>query len=362
MKGMVYKMSVFTSNRPENTDVALERISKLRSDRKNNLKAVTEEFHDEAEAKAKKELLDKQDKEIEEKELVESTLILASDRRLASIKKQKLALLEKKLVDDNKDELFNQVIFEMVYNAYWLDDAVKENTDINVLYEAYNNIKDTVSKVVAESTTPFIDEVKNVIQSICEKSAARITKEVEEESELKSIEDLDKVNFNLSDIEEINLSDNLNELGKEDIEQLVKDKVLTVVQDEKQAGEQKQNMFKEIDDSVKAMTGDSLPTDDTTGESGTNESFIAGSTRNLRNRFRRGVNGTVFETLMIQSNKALSESIATEGLNVSKEAKASAVFTDTVFKYTVLETLHTVGLYKFEKASMESVINALKNM
>lgn len=355
-------MSVFTSNRPENSDEALEKIIKLKSDRRSNINSITEEFHQEAESKLRKKELDEQDKEVEDKKVLEANLYLSRSRRSDNIKKQKVSLLEKTLIDNNEKELFNQVIFEMVYNAYWLDDTVKENADITALYNTYNAVKESVAKILPESSSIFIDEVKNVVHSICEKSAARITSEVKDEIELKDIEDIDEVNFNLSEVEEIELSDNLSELGKEDIEQLVKDKVLSVVQDEKQAGEEKQKLFKEIDDSVNALNGNEVSDDsESSDETGTNES-VSIATRNFRNRFKRGNNSTVFETLMVQSNKQISENIVTEGLSVTNEAKASAVFADTIFKYTVLETLHTIGLYKFDRTVMESVINSLKDM
>ena len=175
----------------------------------------------------------------------------------------------------------NKVLFEMVYEGLWIDDVVKNNS-VQPLYESFSNMMDLLEQVCPnvfisknQKSTPFIEGMNEAIQCTVDQACSRI-KSVFENSckDAKTIDDaiLDKLKFNLSDKEEDELDDKMKGIGKDEIVDLVKSKVIQVVQDEKERGEEKAKLFDELNDAVSDDESDSSEDEEAAKEE--LESFI----------------------------------------------------------------------------------------
>lgn len=366
-------MSVFNTQRPESTEAALNRAVELKVLRRNNRAAILESAKLDEESKATKKMLDEQDKADEKKAATESALSNIKTRRSEQIKNLAKVKIEKELLESSVNETYNQVIFEIVYESFWQDDAVKEKSDIFAMYETFNDVKNMVNEMYELQDTQMLQNIRNAVTEVCKKATSRIINELDENDDLPL--DSKSIDFSLNDDEDAELEDNLSELGKDEIADLVKSKVLTVIQDEQRAAQQKAEIFQEMDEKVaelKAEKDDTSTPEGGNGDTGeetapaetegaTKES-VSIAERNMNNRLKKSVNSTVFEALMMNSNKTLRETAVSEGLNVNEDSFATAVFTDTVYKYTILETLNTLGMYKFNQTNISPLIRKISEM
>lgn len=341
-------MSIFETQRPVSATESLDKQIKLKNLRRKNLAAALEAKAEEEESSKLKKQLDDMDAQEEKKAATEGAMSLHRSRRENMLRNRALISLESDLVKKYSEEIFNQVVFEMVYNAFWLDDAVKENADIFAMYESFNAIKDIVSKVAPVSETKFIVNAKEAVTEACKKAAKRFVNELDDSVDITNI---DKINFSLNDDENKDLDDNLVDLGKEEIEQLVRDKVLSVVQDERQASKDKQEFFKEVDDTLASMDAEAGE------ENGTTQESVMIAKRNINNKIRRLSKGTLFESIMMSCTNDLQSQAVMEGLDTKGEAFATAVLTDAIYTYTVIETLNTMGMYKIDNTNVRRLMN-----
>ena len=189
-----------------------------------------------------------------------------------NIAKQQLGM-RSRLVQEGTEQVFNKVIGEMIYESYWLDEPVKESTAEQIA-ESIGNVWDYIEdnckgSIVYESNqSKFLKGVRSVIEEVVKEAAERITQEAIETNSAFS-------EFELNEEEENKLDEKLCDLGKDEIISLIKDKVAHVVQDEKEKGKQRSEMFTEIDQAIKAeedSEGEEEPTDDE--ETSTEESVI----------------------------------------------------------------------------------------
>lgn len=360
-------MSIFQTPRPTDVDSALNKLVGMKRQRKNNIIALEQAAVANQEAEKTKKEMDNMDAQDEKKKNSDKALEALQLRRETQLKNQMLTTLESRMLKEQVPELFNQIIFEMAYNAYWMDDDVKAKADIHAMYESFNHIKNMVSEIATEGTSLFLDNAKSVVEAACKKRCAEIASDFKENKKCCSLSDMDEIDFSLSDDDNIKLDDDLVDLGKEEIEQMVKDKVLAVVQDEKRSSDEKAQAFKDVEDAMNELDKPAEGEEPAPEENGTTTESISPlamiQARNLRKKLTTMTeNMSVFSAAMMHANKSLQEEIATEGVQVSKEAMATAVFTDAVFTYTVLETFNTTGLYKFTSSTTRELVKKLQTM
>lgn len=365
-------MSVFKTQRPESIEVALNRAVELKILRRNNRAAILESAKLDEESKETKKMLDKQDAEDEKKAATESALSNIRTRRSEQIKNLSKVKIQKELLESAVNETYNQVLFEIVYESFWQDDEVKENSDILAMYETFNDVKNMVNEMYELQDTQMLQNIRNAVTEACKKATERIINELDESDDLPL--DSKTINFSLNDSEDAELEDNLSELGKDEIADLVKAKVLTVIQDEQRAAQQKAEIFQEMDEKMAELKAEKDDTATPEGEGDTGEETTPTDTegatkesvsiaeRNMNNRLKKSVNSTLFEALMMNSNKTLRETAVSEGLNVNEDSFATAVFTDSVYRYTILETLNTLGMYKFNQTNIAPLIRKVSEM
>ena len=195
-------------------------------------------------------------------------------KRSEKILTENAILKQHTLLEQAKATVMNKVIFEMVYDAYWLDDNLKQNT-IQETYNTYQGIMNMVKECckVSPASTKFISAVEETVSTICEKAVNRILTEAKETGE-------SDIEFNLTTEEESELDTKLSELGRDDIVELVKDKVLTVVQDERESGKEKASILQELNDTKSEDEEISSEEDENSVEEG----FISNLHYNLKTR------------------------------------------------------------------------------
>ena len=79
--------------------------------------------------------------------------------------------------------------------------------------------------------------------------------------------------------------------------------------------------------------------------------------RNINNKVKKLSKGTLFEAIMMSCTNDLQSQAVTEGLDTKGEAFATAVLTDAIYTYTVIETLNTMGLYKIDNTNVRKLMD-----
>lgn len=388
-------MNAFTTPRPVDTSKQLNKLVTTKNDRRNALQALRESAVLEAEQMDTKQQMKAMDAMDSAKKAGEGKLKELMDKTSKAKMNRSLGTMENRLYESGRKELFNQVIFEMVYNACWIDDAVKEATT-PAMYEAFNETVDILRENGIEvdmesNVSKYIQNVHEVVNEVCKKAAGRITGEAMScKDNIDSKEEMERIfNFDLNDDESTELDNKLADLGKEDIEKLVKDKVLSVVQDEKQKGQAKNDEIESIknelnpsendvvaDDEVTTNMGESPedkegdqpinPNEDMTDDDAvtTKESFQVMVDRNRRLREHRMTGTSLFECLMMANVNSLRNAVATtESFSQSprNEQVMNVALQESVLVYTVMETLNTLGLCKFDNSNVKELSKYYKS-
>lgn len=145
-------------------------------------------------------------------------------------------------------ETRKKVLEELVYEAYWLDDAVKECT-ADQITDSIDNVMSYIdenfhgARVAESEYSPLLKNVSAVIEGVVEKAADRIYNAALESGEVDP-------EFELTDSEEEELDNKLGDLGRDEIVDLIRNKVASVVQDEKEKGQERAEMFKALDGEI----------------------------------------------------------------------------------------------------------------
>jgi len=249
----------FETKRPMSIDAQIAAIAAKRKSQKAGLESVRLKMMTN-ESNGLIATMEAIDDETLDKEKHQKALEAMENRRVSEMNRVGMATLEQRLLAEGRRSLQNKFLFEMCYDAHWADDVVKRNT-VREMYEAFNDVLDTVDDVVPQvkqsmSASTFLYAVNQVLEATCKKAVARITKESSGEI------DPSKISFDLTPEEEIEMDRKLSELGKDEIVELVRDKVLTVIQDEKDAGKEKDEMFRQLKEECEDEEDDSEPDDD----------------------------------------------------------------------------------------------------
>jgi hypothetical protein len=387
-------MSVFTTPRPADTNKQLNDMVTRKMNRRDALRALQENAVMESNEKDTKEKLEAIDAAEDIKKSNIDKLDSLKEKVAKESMKRSLVTLENRLYESGRKEIFNQVIFEMVYNACWVDDEVKEST-IESMYEAFNNTVDTlvengINVDMTGNVTKFIQHVHEAVDKVCKKAASRIASEaMMSKNHINSKEEIENMfHFELNDDESTDLDNNLADLGKEDIEQLVKAKVLSVVQDEKEKGKAKSDEIESIkselaatddddvvgDDEIALDNGESpeteeedVPMDDSEDISGGMESYVVQSmiTRKQNLERHRMTGTSLFECLMMANVHNLRTEVASlesmENGSPRNEQVMNAALQESIVVYTAMETLNTLELCKFDNSNVKRLSDFYKS-
>lgn len=253
----------FQTKRPQTAREMIDSIKQQQATRASNRSSIMENAKLSKRLNQESSVLESVQAEQNKQDLINKRLDKIKAKRNKEVAIETTTVGRLKLLESAKKSVMDKVLFEMVYDAYWLDDAVKEST-VQEAYETYKNTMSLVESVCGKSKTKdsdktkFVKSVEEAVNDICEKAASRIIKDAKETGETN-------ITFDLSSEDEIELDKRLSDLGRDEIVSLVRDKVLSVVQDEKESGKEKAAMIKEINDSLQEDEGEL--DDNTVGES-----------------------------------------------------------------------------------------------
>lgn len=247
---------VFNTPRSLSVQERVQLLAQQKAARQSNLTALIES--------AKNEMLDsnmnKKLSVVEEAAIIETNRSTALENMAATNTAAKrtsgLINLEARLVQEGIQMLWKKVLFESVYAATWIDEPVKKGL-MGPMYETFEStlgfVKTVCPNAVTTRPTKLLECINGIVTEAAKKAAKRITKEAVDNPN----SDPDKIDFSLSDTEEDDFDKDLSDLDVDSIEKKVKDKVLTVIQDEKQAGKKKAETMKELDKAKKEDDDDS---------------------------------------------------------------------------------------------------------
>ena len=383
-------MSVFDTSRPDDSNKRYQKALEAAITRKNNRRRLSEERAIAEESARVSSALEAITENVE----TPVTDTRRMTRRVLENKNKALQMLESRLIKEGYNTCFNNVIFGMVYESFWADDAVKEST-VNQMYQTFTETLDLleslgIKQIPSNKQNQFMQNVAELVTEACKKSAERIAEEAECNKDGKTSDDIETISFAMTDGEMNELDDNLADLSPDEITTLVKNKVLQVVQDEKECGKKKSDAFKEIDDEKVKIeteyeddddekedetddmdeekdkdndTEDDMD-DDKDDEKDVKESL---SYRKLVNaaktrKMHKQVGSSLFESIMMNSTNNVRTRLeaSMESSIPNKKDVMDAAFMESMLVYTILETVQTVGLYSFSREDITKLKNHYK--
>lgn len=303
------------------------------------------------------------------------------------------------ILEECQTKLFKHILTEYYVNSLCLDrDFVVEHLDIfkNMVskYVDDNGGFNIVKEAVAKNPDSIL--LKKLYEA-CDKTAKKVSnRKFAEMTESKSDEN---TNTKLNDDEKKEFFDNKDTLDVERISQLVKDKVITVIKDEKKRQEKEDEIVTEIEDELK---NDENVKDEKSVDEGLERIVINRTPFEEATLFnsllRSSYEDIMAENIAIQSdvhknyqddhdselydvdqtldelNDDESEDSVTndenpEATDINDElamenstvVNMDHVFADAIANYTLMETLYTLKLENYTKESIERITQQIVN-
>lgn len=259
---------------PSSPEDKLKELNELRKTREHNLSELRKSNLAKLQEQRKLDEIKSQDAVLETKirsELDSSEALLekATITEYNNLKKDVMDSFFK-IKNTGKEKIRNKILFEMVYEALWVDDEVKQN-DVKSVYEAFIDtiefMKDSCpnsfdKRLNGVTNARVLESINTIVNETYDDVMVRYNKIMENARNANAYDEklLDKLQFNMTDEEESKMDEKLKDAGKDQIVNLVKKKVLSVVQDEKKRAEKRAEVFSELDDAL--IDEDEEPTDD----------------------------------------------------------------------------------------------------
>ena len=440
---------VFDTQRKLSVDEQIERYASLMNNRKAAYQSLTESAAEDAKKRNVNAALEAVDRENEAKMARQSAMEAMTATQTAANRRRSLASLESRLFEEGKEILWKKVLFETVYDACWIDAPVKKQI-IRPLYETFESTIGFLQEVCPKSFTKSGTQLLETLDTIITEAAKCASKRIAKEAMDDPTSDPDDIKFNLDPEEEEKFDQDLSDLGKDDIADKVKDKVLTVIQDEKEASKKKADAMKELDDEKaddededdeddsedsgddksddgdeskdddsddsddddedkdkdkkkkKSKKSDDDDEDDSDDEDGENdkdkkdkdkkkskkkddddednmpseddfdedisEGTVVKSKADIalealiREKNRRSLNnasaGSIFEAMMMFNRIGAESDAVIEGVDISIDQAMHASLMESIAQYTVLETLHTMGIINLTTVDTRTIRKA----
>ena len=289
------KDSVFSSKRETalTGDQMLESLIRTRNAQRQNTMAMVEAYKHKDTTPDFTATMESATKETERQLQQTSTLEnMAYNQGVKNIGLARLGLRQR-MIAEGIEYLKGKVLGEIIYEAYWLDDPVKENA-VEQIEETIEEVLSYVEESFSGSRVPdgkqsaLLKNLSVVIEETAKKAADRICEECEADDTIFP-------DFTLTDAEESDMDEKLVDLGKDELVDLIKSKVAQVVQDEKEKGMERAEMFREIDQ----MSADTDPEADNSGET---DEELTGAEESMLADIRSGsitLEGATWDTLKV---------------------------------------------------------------
>ena len=293
------------------------------------------------------------------------------------IKESQIPININRISNEAKEFVLKDILFEVFYNSLLMDDYfLRENCQhIKCLTDKYvddnggfkvldNAIKDNMDNMLLKK-----------IKSVCEAVAKEVCDRKLKDS--KECKNMDLIDFDMTsdekDILDYSKKDNLN---IDRISELVKDKVLTVVKDEKTRSEKVAKEQEDIENELMNSGNTEEELNEAMNNIILNKPVIESATlfnTLLRDCYQEYIteNVSIISTDIqnIEKDKEVSRNYDTEmdiddALNNEKpvedtEVNMDLILTEALTKYTLMEMLYTMG---FENYSYENIKKLTENM
>lgn len=252
--------------RPISSDRKFKNAVAKRNEQAANLAALKEQQRKTAESKARLIALEQEDQTAIDNANAAIAMESFAEKAAPELVKARAIDTLGKFKNTGKEKLWNKAIFEIVYESLWVDDDVKAS-EVRPMFETFCDTVSFIKSVVPDSfsrgRTPIKTKLDAAINDTVQHAYDRTEVLFEAACDQGTINDkvCDRLKFNLSDDEEADFDKKLDDLGKSEIVNLVKKKVIHVIQDEQKAADKKASIFQDLDD---AATPDDESNDDTT--------------------------------------------------------------------------------------------------
>ena len=268
-----------------------------------------------------------------------------------------------------KTYLFKKILTEVYAKSLLIDDDFVQEHFNDVANAVSNYVDDNGGfKLLENAVVRTNSKLLARIKSICEKCAAKVSaRKIKETTECGDVQHL---NFDLTDDEQDEFNKMKNEISPDEIADLVKDKVLTVVKDEKQRQQNEDELKADIENELR--DDDSVVDEETAKESlnriVSNNNALEETTL-FNALFRRACGELLIESLSttttnsdIDVDTTEDDIIGDDGPNGDENIQQSeldmdSVLSEAIAKYTLMELAYTLKLedYKPEELRQHAV-------
>ena len=256
---------IFNTSRQLSVEERVQALVAQKANRASARVSLMEAATDAENKKKTEDELAKIDSDHEKDAAKEQRLEKLQEATFATNRRHDMMALESRLFQEGRQVLWNKILFETVYAANWVDDSVKQQI-IQPMYETFEStmgfLKKTIPGAFTKNPTRLLEAMDAIVTETAKKAAKRITEEAGADVGSQPT----RIPFNINQDEEDEFDKSLADLSTDEIADKVKEKVLTVVQDEKKASKTKADTMKEIDDAKKDDDDDDSDTDDDTSE------------------------------------------------------------------------------------------------
>lgn len=183
------------------------------------------------------------EKEYETKKSIENVY-------MKKITEAQIPTLVNEVYKKGREVLFKQLLFEMFTKSLYLDEEfiIEQQDNLKDVIESYVNKNGGFSlleNAYKQTKSPLL---KNMIQ-LCESIARKVSQRKLKEAQ-KDIDDVNLINFELNEEESQEFDYEKEKLGIDELADLVKSKVLTVIQDEKQRQAEEEELYRDLENEI----------------------------------------------------------------------------------------------------------------
>lgn len=276
------------------------------------------------------------------------------------------------ILEQGKLYLFKSLVSECFKGALWMDEEfVSENSQkFDELVSGYVDDRGGYSMLLnAVKANPKVTILKEM-QRVCESSARattmRIIREVTEDPKLAEFQV-----FEMDEEEKEELINNRAELSIDQLSQLVKDKVLTVVKDERDRQSREKELLDDLENQASedsTVIESSLRFGESTVKEGTlfdsifqNSLYDAAVAvqENISPHMQSGNDDDLTEPVMDDDDIPSSTSELVSPM--ARDVDLDLVMSEAITFYTLMETMHTISLETFKRDDIMNMSHKLLN-
>lgn len=283
--------------------------------------------------------------------------------------------------------LFKEIMFEMFSKSLVLDEdfVTAQEENLRALVEAYVDGKggyQLLETACAKSNSPFLKSIK----TLCESTANKVSRRKLAETQSGEL-DTSALKFELNEEEKAEFDYNKEKINVDQLAELVKKKVLTVVQDEKSRQAQEEELYRDLEEQTSS---------EETVEESIKRSFIKNTPVEESTIFnsilRHSMKEVITESVAANHNSQLANNLDDDFENddynvdaneddvsindykdtsISDEAKAHGsvqsdidmdlILAESITKYTFMELNYTIQLENYTYADLQSISQQMLN-